>query len=345
MVGGRRVRVTYRSLPMDDLRTVVRGEVAARRPVDARERESIVEFLERFDRLADPFDERADKVHVTASSLVLSERGVVLLRHRWLKIWVQPGGHVDPGEAPWDAARREAIEETGLPIEPWTDDRPPLVHVDVHDGAKGHRHLDLRYAMQAAPVEPAPPDGESQDVHWFQWHRAIARADPGLVGLLRAVQPGAPKLRPARNGDAGGIATMHLRSRAFALPTIAQVHDEAEVRRWIADEVIGHRDVTVAELDGTIVGWMVLDGRRGERGWIDQLYLDPAWIGRGLGAQFVRLAMERHPLGLQLWTFEVNEPAQRFYERHGFRPVERTSGAGNEERAPDVRFEWSPRQP
>ena len=216
------------------------------------------------------------------------------------------------------------------------------MHVDVHDGAKGHRHLDLRYAMQAAPVDPAPPDGESQDVHWFQWHRAIARADPGLVGLLRAVQPGAPKLRR-------GAQRRRRRHRHHAPalpgvrpPTIAPVHDEAEVRRWIADEVIGHRDVTVAELDGTIVGWMVLDGRRGERGWIDQLYLDPAWIGRGLGAQFIHVAKERHPLGLQLWTFEVNQPAQRFYERHGFRPVERTSGAGNEERAPDVRFEWSP---
>jgi len=337
--------VTYRSLVIEDLRAVVRADVAARRPVDARERDSIAEFLERFDRLADPFDEHADKVHVTASSLVLSERGVVLLRHRRLGIWLQPGGHVDPRETPWDAARREAIEETGLPLEPLGGERPALLHVDVHDGAKGHRHLDLCYAAQALPVDPAPPEGESQDAHWFQWHRAVARADPGLVGLLRALQPGVPTLRPARNGDAGGIATMYLRSRAFALPTIAPVHDEAEVRRWIADEVIGHRDVTVAELDGTIVGWMVLDGRRGDRGWVDQLYLDPAWIGRGLGEQFVDLARQRHPLGLQLWTFEVNEPAQRFYERRGFRAVERTAGTGNEERAPDVRFEWTPRQP
>ena len=87
---------------------------------------------------------------------------------------------------------------------------------------------------------------------------------------------------------------------------------------------------------------MALEGRVGHTGWIDLLYLDPAWIGRGLGVPFVELAEQRHPAGLQLWTFEVNAAAQRFYERLGFVAVERTSGAGNEERAPDVRFEWVP---
>ncbi len=46
--------------------------------------------------------------------------------------------------------------------------------------------------------------------------------------------------------------------------------------------------------------------------------------------------------GLQLWTFQVNGPAQSFYERHGCRAVERTDGATNEEREPDVRYAWRP---
>lgn len=324
----------------------LRDEVAARRPVDARERDSIAAFLDESARLTSPYDEHADKVHVTGSAIVVGDRGVILHRHKRLGIWIQPGGHIDAGEEPWTAARREASEETGLPVEfgvpsgEWVDGRPPLLHVDVHPGPRGHRHLDLRYLLHAPAVDPAPPADESQDVHWFQWHRAIALAEPGVAGILRALQPGTPKLRAARNTDAGDVATVHLRSRAFALPTVPVVHDESEVRRWIADEVIGHLDVTVAELDGTIVGWMALDdGGRG-RGWIEQLYLDPAWIGRGLGESFVDVAKQRHPGGLELWTFEVNAPAQRFYERLGFRPVERTAGAGNEERAPDVRFEW-----
>jgi 8-oxo-dGTP pyrophosphatase MutT (NUDIX family)/GNAT superfamily N-acetyltransferase len=326
----------------DEWRDVVRADVAGRRPVDARERDSIGGFIAELDRLAHPFDEHADRVHVTASTVVVGERGVVLLRHRHLGLWVQPGGHIDAGEAPWDGARREAVEETGLALDEWGDDRPPLLHVDVHPGAKGHRHLDLRYLVHAPALDPAPPQDESQEVAWFPWHQAVAMADAGLEGILRALQPGTPTLRDARSNDAPDVATVYLRSRAFALPTVPLVHDEGDVRRWIADEVIGHRDVVVAELDGTIVGVMALDGRRGEEGWIDHLYLDPAWIGRGLGEQFVDVAKERHRAGLQLWTFEVNEAAQRFYARHGFRAVERTAGAGNEEQSPDVRFEWRP---
>jgi len=54
----------------------------------------------------------------------------------------------------------------------------------------------------------------------------------------------------------------------------------------------------------------------------------------------VRHAQARRPAGLELWTFQVNDGARRFYERHGFRAVEVTDGAGNEERQPDVRYAW-----
>jgi len=94
-------------------------------------------------------------------------------------------------------------------------------------------------------------------------------------------------------------------------------------------------DVWVADADGTVVGVLALS-----EGWLDQLYLAPDWRGRGLGDRFVALATSRQPCGLQLWTFQVNEPARRFYLRHGFVEVERTDGSGNEEREPDVRFAW-----
>jgi GNAT superfamily N-acetyltransferase len=46
--------------------------------------------------------------------------------------------------------------------------------------------------------------------------------------------------------------------------------------------------------------------------------------------------------GLRLWTFQKNEGARRFYERHGFDVVEMTDGAGNEEHEPDVLYAWTP---
>ncbi|CAM5305129.1 GNAT family N-acetyltransferase [Streptomyces hirsutus] len=73
-----------------------------------------------------------------------------------------------------------------------------------------------------------------------------------------------------------------------------------------------------------------------------QLYLAPEWRGRGLGDRFVALAKERRPGGLSLWTFQVNGPAHRFYERHGFEAVEWTDGSRNEAREPDMRFVWRP---
>jgi GNAT superfamily N-acetyltransferase len=144
-------------------------------------------------------------------------------------------------------------------------------------------------------------------------------------------------LRPARPEDAGPVADVWLRSFDAALPTVRRAHPDDQVARWIADVLLPTRDVWVADADGTVVGVLALSP-----GWVDQLYLAPEGRGRGLGDRFVALAKQRQPRGLQLWTFQVNEPAQRFYRRHGFAEVERTDGAGNEEREPDVRLAWRP---
>jgi len=165
----------------------VRAAVAARVPVDQRERVSIERFLAAFDLLTEPFSETADPVHVTASAIVVGPRGVVLHRHKRLGIWLQPGGHIDPGETPWDAARREAREETGLDVGSVTDQ---LVHVDVHPGPRAHTHLDLRYLVEGGDADPAPPVGESQEIGWFDWSAAIELADDGLRGALLALRPG-----------------------------------------------------------------------------------------------------------------------------------------------------------
>jgi 8-oxo-dGTP pyrophosphatase MutT (NUDIX family) len=162
-------------------------------PVDDRETASIQRFLTAYDRLADPFDQDLDPVHVTGSGIVVGDRGVLLLKHKRLGIWLQPGGHVDPGETPWEAARRETEEETGLAARwrgPLDDDGvPALAHVDVHEGGRGHTHLDLRYLIDVGAAVPAPPEGESQEIGWFTWPAAIEIADPGLRGALLALQP------------------------------------------------------------------------------------------------------------------------------------------------------------
>lgn len=153
-------------------------------PADDRETASQIEVLRGLRTLAHPFDETAGPTHVTGSAVVVGPRGTVLHRHKRLGLWLQPGGHLDPGEWPDEAALRESGEETGLELR-HVAGGPRLIHVDAHDGGRGHRHLDLRYLLVGGRSDPAPAAGESPECRWFSWDEAVGMADAGLVGALR----------------------------------------------------------------------------------------------------------------------------------------------------------------
>jgi 8-oxo-dGTP pyrophosphatase MutT (NUDIX family) len=171
-----------------ELRESVWASVSARRPVDSKERGSIAEFLRQLDLLPHPFAEDANVTHVTGSAIVIGPRGVLLHLHKRAKIWIQPGGHIDEGELPWDGAVRETLEETGiLAVHP--EGGPTLIHVDVHAAPKGHTHLDLRYLLIGPDACPVPQEGESQEVRWFGWDEALAIDNDSLTGGLLAALP------------------------------------------------------------------------------------------------------------------------------------------------------------
>ena len=161
----------------------VRALVAEHRPTSKREAAAKARFLAELDHLADPFDEHADPTHVTASAIVVGRRGTVLHLHKRLARWMQPGGHIDPGETPPEASLREAIEELGLHVE-HPEGGPRLIHLDVHEAALGHTHLDLRYVLLGAADDPHPPPGESPEARWFDWAEAEAIADEALAPAL-----------------------------------------------------------------------------------------------------------------------------------------------------------------
>jgi GNAT superfamily N-acetyltransferase len=148
----------------------------------------------------------------------------------------------------------------------------------------------------------------------------------------------APTPRRATPADAENVAVLWMRSRRAAIPNMPPpVHTDDEVRRWFATVVLRQRETWVIEQGRSIIAVLVL-----LPGWIDQIYVDPEHAGRRLGTRLVELAKELNPAGLDLWTFESNTGARRFYERHGFIAVDATDGC-NEEGAPDVRYHWPSR--
>jgi 8-oxo-dGTP pyrophosphatase MutT (NUDIX family) len=179
-----------------DLAALVEGhEPRSPREVAARER-----FLVELARLDRPCDEHADVTHVTASGIVVGRRGTVLHRHKRLGRWMQPGGHIDPGETPPAAARRETTEELGLAVD-HPEGRPHLLHLDVHEAALGHVHLDLRYLLLGSDDDPHPPPGESPEARWYSWDEAAALADEALVGALGLARDEWERLAPGASGE------------------------------------------------------------------------------------------------------------------------------------------------
>jgi ribosomal protein S18 acetylase RimI-like enzyme len=143
------------------------------------------------------------------------------------------------------------------------------------------------------------------------------------------------ELRRATPTDAAEIAEIYLASfkATYDFPLS---HSDDQVRRWIAELLLPTQEVWVAaDGGGSIVGMMALSAEM-----LDQLYVAPGQIGRGVGSRLVELAKARRPAGLDLYTFQVNRNARRFYERRGFSQVELGDGSANEEGQPDVRYAW-----
>jgi putative acetyltransferase len=112
------------------------------------------------------------------------------------------------------------------------------------------------------------------------------------------------------------------------------LHSAEEDRSHWREQLYPNCDIIGAFADHGLVGQLALSP-----GWINQLHVHPDWQGQGIGSALLDAAKSRSA-DLQLWTFQANVNARRFYERHGFIAVEFTDGARNEERLPDMRYRW-----
>ncbi|MEX1245000.1 MAG: NUDIX domain-containing protein [Thermoanaerobaculia bacterium] len=160
---------------------------------DARETESLA-WIRRFVAApADPFARENPEGHVTASAVVARPDGSAFLVvfHRKLSRWLQPGGHTEKEDASaFDTALREAREETGIA----RFDAPlgeTIFDVDVHAiPAHGrdpaHHHFDVRFLLTAAgEPDPGAAEDPSRPMRWMSFEEThAAGVDPSLARAL-----------------------------------------------------------------------------------------------------------------------------------------------------------------
>jgi 8-oxo-dGTP pyrophosphatase MutT (NUDIX family) len=126
--------------------------------------------------------------HVTASALVVDpeQQRVLLTLHRKLRMWLQTGGHCEPGDpALGAAALREATEESGVPGLALLPGGP--VRLDRHLTPCAW-HLDVQYAALAAPGAVETVSEESLELRWFGYEDVADVADASVTSLVDAVR-------------------------------------------------------------------------------------------------------------------------------------------------------------
>jgi ADP-ribose pyrophosphatase YjhB (NUDIX family) len=124
--------------------------------------------------------------HFTASGFVLQDNRILLVNHRKHRVWIYPGGHVNPNETPDEACLREIFEETGVRcriVSPSDEtlgepDVVEVLHVPwmvlcerIPAGAEPeHCHIDFAYVCEPLSGEGAyltEDTRETEGIGWF----------------------------------------------------------------------------------------------------------------------------------------------------------------------------------
>jgi putative acetyltransferase len=139
-------------------------------------------------------------------------------------------------------------------------------------------------------------------------------------------------IRPLADDDVPAVAAVFRRSKETAMPWLPDLHTPAEDLVYFGGEVASSSGW------GACAGDELLGFALCRPGWLNHLYVAPPWRGHGVGGALLACVIAQNAGDLDLWAFQRNEPALAFYRDRGFVEVERTDGAGNQEREPDVRL-------
>ena len=141
-------------------------------------------------------------------------------------------------------------------------------------------------------------------------------------------------IRRSRPGDVESVVRIFHESRAEAMPWLPVLHTYEEDLAWFSALLAG--EAWVFEEGGVSLGYAAM--RDGE---LHDLYVAPEAQGRGVGSALFAHVQRAHPGGFRFWVFRDNARARAFYDARGAVVVGSSDG-DNEERLPDVQYEWAP---
>lgn len=159
---------------MDPRRWPLLAQLAAYDASDEQESELVARLARFVEQEQNPFDRSTPHGHLTGSAWIVDvefER-VLLVHHGKLERWLQPGGHLEPGDANALAgAQREAREETGL--QTVALQVGALFDVDIHPiparvGQPEHLHYDLRFLLKVDPDEAVERAVDAHELRWIE---------------------------------------------------------------------------------------------------------------------------------------------------------------------------------
>lgn len=136
------------------------------------------------------FDRSLSVGHVTASAWVVScdRDRVLLMHHRKLNRWFQPGGHCDGDPDVLTVALKEVWEETGMEAIPLGSS---IFDIDVHSipanrREPGHYHYDIRFLLEADPDQKMEHNTEAREVRWVPLGEvALYNASESILRMAR----------------------------------------------------------------------------------------------------------------------------------------------------------------
>ncbi len=178
------------SIVRTNMRTMVRSQVLAIEPFDEIEKEHIADVCRWIDSGAELCRRQKPATppkHLVSYFVVVDGDYVLLVDHKNAQLWLPTGGHVEPGEHPWNTVIREAEEELQLTARPHFDCPLFLTVTPTVGLTAGHTDVSLWYVLKGDRNQPVRYDEqEFNSVKWFHVAEVpLERSDPHLDRFLR----------------------------------------------------------------------------------------------------------------------------------------------------------------